>query len=631
MKKLLAVGQEALFTGWPAKGTDDDKKKELISQLVKADKSIKGGLVEYIKKGRGLLRDHKDGVSPLEGWKPSVPEGMSFEMDDEDFDELEKDGIQRSGDMAIVIVALGEGALGFEGTELGFPYETLTNTTFLKLAADSIIAFENKGRRGKRMNLAIMTSEETHNSIEELLEKNTYYGLMQERVHLIKQTVVPAFATLDGQLATDPANPFSLVRKPHGSGDIHASLLDSGLLKEWTSEGVKWVTFLSGINPVAFRCVPGMIQTSAANNYHYNTICIPRKTGAATPTICKLTNAEGKSVTTLVRPADFNKLLESASDFEDGDETDEDTGFSEFPGTIGSMIISCPEYYAVMNHIADKLPEYVEPVYTDDQRTALKEPVALQSDMADYPRLLPRTAKVGFTMTDPEMSYQPVTSKESAVASEFSVYKLNCELLKKCGADIEGPTTATFNGVEVEVHPRVIWTPTFAATFGELRSKVNGSLLKLTSNATLILEGDKCKIEDLKLNGALKIRGQWGQDIVVDGLNIVNQGFKLEPAADDEEYAPSKIKGFKFAAKNNIKILGKGKHQSFAKRISFSANQKDGTALAMQKALQLEMEENGEKEGSAAKVTPKSSGGGGLFACCFGPPKSAAYEVDLGS
>ena len=53
------------------------------------------------------------------------------------------------------------------------------------------------------------------------------------------------------------------------------------------------------------------------------------------------------------------------------------------------MIISCPEYYAVMNHIADKLPEYVEPVYTDDQRTALKEPVALQSDMADYPRLLP--------------------------------------------------------------------------------------------------------------------------------------------------------------------------------------------------------------------------------------------------
>ena len=111
----------------------------------------------------------------------------------------------------------------------------------------------------------------------------------------------------------------------------------------------------------------------------------------------------------------------------------------------------------------------------------------------------------------------------------------------------------------------------------------------------------------------------------------MNQGFKLEPAADDEEYAPSKIKGFKFAAKNNIKILGKGKHQSFAKRISFSANQKDGTALAMQKALQLEMEENGGKEASAAKVTPKSSGGGGLFACCFGPPKSAAYEVDLGS
>ena len=143
------------------------------------------------------------------------------------------------------------------------------------------------------------------------------------------------------------------------------------------------------------------------------------------------------------------------------------------------------------------------------------------------------------------------------------------------------------NSIATQVWPRVLWTPTFAATFRELAEKVNGSCLALSNKATLILEGDRCEIQDLKLDGAMKITGSLGEKVTVDGLNVANKGYQLKEAKDYEEREIILLKGFEFMNKLQVKNLGKGKHRSFVKRLSltptspssplhFNANNGDG-------------------------------------------------------
>ena len=45
----------------------------------------------------------------------------------------------------------------------------------------------------------------------------------------------------------------------------------------------------------------------------------------------------------------------------------------------------------------------------------------------------------------------------------------DCRSLQLVGADVDGPVDATFNGLDVELYPRVSWTPLFALTFDDLR------------------------------------------------------------------------------------------------------------------------------------------------------------------
>ena len=204
--------------------------------------------------------------------------------------------------------------------------------------------------------------------------------------------------------------------------------------------------------------------------------------------------------------------------------------------------------------------------------------------MQDYARILPRSAKVGFTVSEAWFSYSPVKNNvqaaaklamqgnpdHSATTSEMHVYRANCKMLRKLGADIAPPEEQVFNSIAVQVWPRVLWTPTFAATFKELAEKVNGTALKLSKNATLILESDRCKIQELTLDGAARVAGNWGETITIDGLNITNKGFRLQAISEEEDDEVLRLKGYQFTNKLQVKYLGKGKHRSFVKRLSIS-------------------------------------------------------------
>ena len=55
----------------------------------------------------------------------------------------------------------------------------------------------------------------------------------------MKQEKVPCLADNDARLALDPKDPFSILTKPHGHGDVHLLMHSSKTLESWEAAGIK--------------------------------------------------------------------------------------------------------------------------------------------------------------------------------------------------------------------------------------------------------------------------------------------------------------------------------------------------------------------------------------------------------
>ena len=112
--------QGHLFSHWTMKGDDDAKKKKMMLQLELLDKNYQpGGLCEYIKNAKKLLKHAKEGQNPFDGWHPSVPKGENVEYGSKKHRELEKIGLKQAKKTAFVLVAGGLGErLGYKGIKV---------------------------------------------------------------------------------------------------------------------------------------------------------------------------------------------------------------------------------------------------------------------------------------------------------------------------------------------------------------------------------------------------------------------------------------------------------------------------------------------------------------------------------
>ena len=88
-----------------------------------------------------------------------------------------------------------------------------------------------------------MVSNDTHDRTIALLEKHDYFGLGKEKVDIIKQENVPAMMDNSAKIAVDE-DEMLIITKPHGHGDIHNLLFDSGVAKKWRSMGKEWMVFI---------------------------------------------------------------------------------------------------------------------------------------------------------------------------------------------------------------------------------------------------------------------------------------------------------------------------------------------------------------------------------------------------
>ena len=563
---LLEDGQAHLFEGWRRPGPAGDGEAgpaRMLRQLRLLDGAYEGGLTQYVRNARLLLRQSRDGVNTLEGWTPSVPSGRVCSLEGAGglagFEDLQDRGIREAGRSAFVLVAGGLGErLGFGDIKLKLPSESVTNKSFLQTYIENILSIQRRaaaaaadaggGGAAAALPLAIMTSDDTHAATERFLRANAYFGMDEASVTLLKQEKVACLADNDARIALAPPSSsgasFELMTKPHGHGDVHALLHRSGLLRRWIEMGLEWVCFFQDTNGLVFNAIPLALAVSVDESFEVNSLAVPRKAKEAIGAIAGLANADGDRMTLNLEYNLLDPILRATVSPE-GDVNDEATGFSPFPGNINQLVFEIRPYERTLARTKGRIPEFVNPKYADPAaRSSFKSPTRLECMMQDYPRSLPGGARVGFTVTDVWFAYSPVknspsdalkkyeagTPAHSATDGELDLYRANCRALGLIGVRVGPPRRMRLNGMDVDVHPRVVWDADFAMTIGELRRRFPAPAgVSISSGSTLALSGAGIVVESLSLDGALSIDAAAGAHVTVRGLEVENAGWQIDP------------------------------------------------------------------------------------------------------
>ena len=97
-----------------------------------------------------------------------------------------------------------------------------------------------------------------------------------------------------------------IITKPHGHGDIHTLLYQSGVAKKWHELGKEWMIFLQDTNALAIRSLPSVLGVSREFDFEMNSVCVPRKPGESMGAICELHDARDNSK--IVVNVEYNQL-----------------------------------------------------------------------------------------------------------------------------------------------------------------------------------------------------------------------------------------------------------------------------------------------------------------------------------
>ncbi len=558
---LVENGQAHLFEGWDGPGMADAEKDAFLDSLAKIDSNYPGGLVGYIKNSRKLLAEAKEGKNPFEGFVPEHPDTVDLTEINDAFVQYEGIGAKHFDKVGIVLVAGGLGErLGYNGIKLDIAVESIECTTYLKHYADNLLAMEARMEQPRPVPFIIMVSQDTGPKTLESLEKNNYFGLRKEQVHVLQQELVPAIADNDGKLALEKK--YELILKPHGHGDIHMLLHTSGLAAKLTQQGIEYFMFIQDTNGPSFNTLPAAIGVSMEKGYDFNSLAINRVPGEAVGGLARLVG-NGKEMTINVEYNQLDPLLRATISPE-GDIANEQ-GFSMFPGNCNTLVIRTSSYVRILEESQGIIAEFVNPKYTDDTKSAFKKPTRLETMMQDLPKLFGPDEKVGVTIFDRSWSFSPNKNNiadaaakveggnpaDASATAESDFYKAGRTRLKFAGMNVEKAEEVKILGVPFTLGPKVILRPSFAMSLAEGAEKVDGG--SISGEATLVIDGKDIRLEGVELSGssALVVKACEGAKVVVRG-RFKNAGYELVHLTEAERCAESdvpeylKIRGYRF-------------------------------------------------------------------------------------
>lgn len=176
--------------------------------------------------------------------------------------------------------------------QIGLPTELTTGTCYLQYYVEYILAVQEKYGDGKRLPLCIMTSGDTNDRTLQLLQQHQYFGMDPSQVTLVQQGQgVPALVDNTAAFEVHPDDPYRVVTKPHGHGDVHELLHRHGVAHKWSTElQLKWLVLFQDTNGLAFHTLPLMLGVSRNLNLIMNSLAVPRQAKQAIGGIAKLTH-----------------------------------------------------------------------------------------------------------------------------------------------------------------------------------------------------------------------------------------------------------------------------------------------------------------------------------------------------
>ena len=563
---LLRNGQHHLFSHWTPPGQNDELKHAFLAQVKSLHESYmpdQGGLEAYINNAKKLLADSKNGLNPLDGWRPEVPEGISITPISREYESYDTLGINDVGYVGFVLVAGGLGErLGYNGIKISLPTETTTNTCYIELYCKEILAIQEKysarnsaGAVLHPIPLAIMVSEDTCVKTEELLRRCRNFGMLDSQITILKQGKVPALLDNDAHLALDEENPYLIAAKPHGHGDVHALMHSSGTAVKWWKAGVKWCYFFQDTNGLAMYSLAATLGVSMKLSLEVNSRSVPRFAKQAVGGIARLVHQDsGRVMTINVEYNQLDPLLRSTISPE-GDVNDPTTGRSMFPGNINQLLFRMEENKNVLVATSGVMGEFVNPKYTDSTKTTFKKPTRLECMMQDYPKVLGASARVGFTGSPGWSCYSPVKNSTvdaaasvakgvpagCAMVGESDQYLYWAHLLNRMGASVAIGPEVTACGITCSVSPQIVFRPNFVIFPVEMAEKFpSPENISISDRSCLVVEGNVI-IESLALDGALHISNKSTVIPLVIRCDlsapVVNAGQKVSVIEPDDLHA----------------------------------------------------------------------------------------------
>ena len=526
---LEEVGQNEIIS--KLKEVSKEEQKEFVNQINELDKFCRGGIKDYIKRAKILLENSAKKMNSFHDYKIEVPYDIPhIKVGDEEFYELEKLGLNELKNSVFVLTAGGLGErLGYSGIKIGLQTELITLRPYIQLYIESIKAYEDRVKKAEKMPpewyipFCIMTSGDTHDKTKTFLEENANFGMKKEQIILIKQHKLPAIIDNDCHLALQK-DKFLLLTKPHGHGDIHYLLYQSGLAQKWLDEGKTYMIQFMDTNALAFNCVLSTIGVSVKYNYDVNSTFVTRRAQEKIGALCKLTDKNGKISYANI---EYNQLDSLFKEKYNGiGDIPGKNGFCDFPGNLNVLVFKLKPYLNIISESKGLVPEFVNPKYTDETRTKFKAPTRLETLMQDVPKLVKGNGTVGNTYFDRWFCFSACKnnihdscerlrkkeSGESAFTVEREIFKYNEIILKDVLGKLEIINTEPENSVMIEdlkitFGPKIIIYPSFAASVTELRDKMNHMKknIRMTNNSTLVLKNDITIDEGIDLDGYLVV------------------------------------------------------------------------------------------------------------------------------
>ena len=524
LKLLKELGQEEILSKYEQ--VSPQEQNDFISQINSLDKACRGGIKGYLKRAKILLEKSKNKVNSFQDYTIEVPDDIPhIDIGSEEFYELDELGFNQLKDTVFVLVAGGLGErLGYAGIKIGLQNELVTLRTYIEVYTDFIKAFESRIKKKEEMSsdwfipFCIMTSGDTHDKTISLLEKNSNFGMRQNQITIVKQSKLPAILDNECHLALEP-DKFLLETKPHGHGDIHFLLYQSGKVKEWLEQGKRYMVQFMDTNVLAFNCVPASIGSSVKYNFDINSIVVPRRPKDAIGAICKLTKKDGTSV---VENVEYNLIDPLLKDRYNGKgDVANKKGLCDFPGNLNVLVFKLRPYLNILEETKGLVPEFVNPKYADETRTKFKSPTRLECLMQDVPKLVKHGEKIGYTYFDRWFCFSACKNNlqdackklknnetgESAFTVERDIFNYNQKIMKEIIGKLEIVKTEPDNiinigGFKVNFGPKIIIYPSFAPTVSELRDKLlhMKQKIRMTNNSTLILKNDVLIEEGIDLD-----------------------------------------------------------------------------------------------------------------------------------